>query len=178
MSNVATAPLDKPKRPPKQAIARQGQRMRIDEGVAESIFRLVAKGMTETEACAKLDIDREVWYAAKHRHVDKFSGILTRLRAERINHLIETIDTHAQGDASRGIRADWRAADRLLSIVDPRFSKQQQEQAAAPSVTISISPALASLVYGSNSPAIDIEPIQPRQIAEQADKRNGEPIRS
>ena len=119
-----------------------------------------------------------MWFDWKHRNKAKFSDILSRIREAKLNAIIDSIDEAGDGDASRGMRPDWRAKAWIAErVIAPERFQQKPEQAAAPSVTISISPALASLVYGSNSPAIDAEVIQPKQIAEQADKCDGEPIR-
>ena len=151
----------------------------IDKETAEEMAKLMAKRLTETGAALMLGIDPAVWFDWKHRNKAKFSDILSRIREAKLNAIIDSIDEAGDGDASRGMRPDWRAKAWIAErVIAPERFQQKPEQAAAPSVTISISPALASLVYGSNSPAIDIEPVQPKQLPSSTAECNGEPIRS
>jgi hypothetical protein len=102
-------------------------RRRIRETDAEEIAKITARGLNESEACALLGIKRETWYAWKGDHADKYSHIFTRIRGNRIDNLLKEVETAAAGDPARGIRHDWRAADRLLAISAPdRFSQRQE----------------------------------------------------
>jgi hypothetical protein len=120
---------------------------------AEAIAELTAKGLNESEACSRLQLKKESWFNWKHRNPDKSGELITRIRANRLANLLGEIETAAKGDAERGIRHDWRAADRLLAISAPeRFGKSQETAPPAPVVNIAVLDSLSRLVYSVDSP--------------------------
>jgi len=127
---------------------------------AEAIAELTAKGLNESEACSRLQLKKESWFNWKHRNPDKSSELITRIRANRLANLLGEIETAAKGDAERGIRHDWRAADRLLAITSPeRFGRTQESAPPAPMVNIAVLDSLSRLVYSVDSP-----PAQPMAL--------------
>lgn len=107
---------------PKHTISRKFTHQDI-----EFIAARVARGNTESEAVLALHLQPKAWFTFKNRakRNAKFMDILTRLKGEYINSNLEQIDKAASG--RDGVRHDWRAADRLNSIMAPeRFSQQQQ----------------------------------------------------
>jgi len=126
---------------------------KITETDAKDIAEMTAKGLNETEACAMLKITRDSWYNWKSRNADRFGEIFTHVRGNRLKNLLSEIETAAKGDAERGIRHDWRAADRLLAISAPeRFGKAQETAPPAQVVNIAVLDSLSRLVYSVDSP--------------------------
>lgn len=122
---------------------------------AESIAELTTKGLNESESCARLGLSRDAWFTWKTRNPDKAGEIITRIRANRLANLLGEIETAAKGDAERGIRHDWRAADRLLAISAPeRFGKAIETTPHAPVVNIAVLDSLSRLVYSVDSPPL------------------------
>ena len=111
------------------------RRRKITPGDVESITSLlVTRRMTETEAASLLGIEPQCWFRWKNRvrNVPKIDRLLARTRAAYIHAQISNIE---DGAAGRGMhkRADWRAADRLLGIVDPaRFAQAPADGNAGP----------------------------------------------
>jgi len=127
---------------------------------AEAIAELTAKGLNESEACSRLQLNKDSWFNWKHRNPDKSGELITRIRANRLANLLSEIETASRGDAERGIRHDWRAADRLLAITSPeRFGKAQESTQPVPIVNIAVLDSLSRLVYSVESP-----PAQPMAL--------------
>ena len=115
--------------------------------------------MTEKEAIAKLNrgINVANWYNWKDRNKDKYSEVLTRIRANKLESLLEQVDKAANG--RDGIRHDWRAAQWMLTVHAPeRFSDKSRQAEQPVSVAISIAPELARLAF----PVVDCpsEPVR------------------
>ena len=110
------------------AITRRSARITISD--AQAVCKLVARGHSEAGAVALLDkFTLSSWYSWKNRQKNtaKVADILTRTRELRVNTLLSEVERAATGDREAGVRHDWRAADRLLSITTPdRFSDKQQ----------------------------------------------------
>ena len=102
----------------------------------QAIAKMVARGMTETEAAHRMDIQQSLWFNWKNRakRCDKFNEILARMKSCRIDTLLGEIDKAASG--SEGVRHDWRAADRLLSIADSRFSQANRSDQTTVNVSL------------------------------------------
>jgi hypothetical protein len=122
---------------------------------ANDVVSLVIKGLNESESCAKLGIKREAWYNWKDRNRAEHDEILTRLKAERISRLLETVDTATTGGtdaAGRPIRSDWRASQWLLSVASPeRFAAKPEAQGSLGNgwtvIVNSIAPELAKRAF-------------------------------
>lgn len=147
---------------PKSKLVTNGQNRRITPSDAEQIAELCATGLNESEACAIIGIPRrEQWFNWKSIHKSEYEDIFTRIKASRIKNLVGQIDKAANG--SDGIRHDWRAADRLLAIADPRFRETKEPTPATPAIALDVLSSLASLVYGQGKPTVDAEVIAPRK---------------
>ena len=142
------------------------KRLKIDRLFATEVCRLLARGLTETEAVALLTEDRPMkparWFNWKHRNKAKFDDIFTRIRGKRIENLLGSLETAANGDVSKGVRMDWRAAHALLGIADQRFKEQKAETQAPQQIQITVAPALADSIFSSllsqGKPVIDVKP--------------------
>ena len=121
---------------------------------AEAIAELTAQGLNESESCAMLGIKRESWFNWKSINASQYDDIFTRIRGNRIKSLISEVQAAAHGDADRGIRHDWRAADRLLAISAPERFAKQPETTQQPTVNVLVTSELSRLVYGD---AIDAQ---------------------
>ena len=136
---------------------------------AESIAELTTKGLNESESCARLGLSRDAWFTWKHRNPERASEIITRIRANRLANLLGEIETAAKGDAERGIRHDWRAADRLLAISAPeRFGKAIESAPTAPVVNVAILDSLSRLVYAVDSPPAQLVALPAAETSGQA----------
>lgn len=128
-------------------VKRQSPRLSTHD--IEAIIALVCKGLNESEACAKMGIDRERYYNWKYIHKSEYDDLFTRLKAEKLNRLVDCVEVATEGDASRGIRADWRAAQWLLSVAAPdRFTKDAGNQQPAQVFSLAVITDLAKRVYG------------------------------
>ena len=106
---------------------------------AVAIADMVAKRMTEAEACETLDINPRHWYRYKERagKRPKIDALLTRMRARQIKAHIENMEDAEHG--RNGHRIDWRPSLELLRIKAPeRFGQQQP---AGLQVTVSVDDA-------------------------------------
>ena len=83
-----------PKAIQKSPIERKPQVAKIDLDTAKEVAALVAKGLTEKEAIAKLNrgINVANWYNWKDRNKDKYSEVLTRIRANKLESLLEQVE--------------------------------------------------------------------------------------
>jgi hypothetical protein len=130
--------------------------------------------MTETEACAHLGIKPVAWFHWKsvQSNARRHDNILSRVRAAHVASCIKNIQDGAAGVGNHK-RADWRASDRLLGIMDPaRFGQQQaqaasQQQAQAPA-TVNV---WIDLAFPQAKPdAGQVVDVQAKQITESAPK--------
>jgi len=123
-----------------KAITRTKRRAPISVQDVRAIAKLVARRLTESEACEVAGILPETWtkWKNRHGHDARFVRILTRVRATYIKGNFEQMEKAAGGKG--GIRHDWRAADRLNAIVAPdRYATPQPPPPASPA------PALPTL---------------------------------
>lgn len=128
---------------------------RLTTTQAEEIYTLTTKGLNESEACAILGIDRQRWFNWKSINKSRCEDIFTRIRGNRLQNLIGQIEAAAEGDATRGIRHDWRAADRLLAISAPeRFAKSAESATATPqqALAVEVVSHLVRLAYPAPQP--------------------------
>jgi len=90
----------------------------------KAVARLCARGLTESEACRQLGwFEPKAWFVFKSRgkNDSRFEAELEKLKAERIDYLIGTIEKSAAGENMK--QRDWRAGQYLLTTMDKeRFS--------------------------------------------------------
>lgn len=86
----------------------------------EAIALYVARGMNETQAVMRhgfFTVRQWFNWKSRARRIEKYADAVSRLKAQRIDANLAEIEK-----ASKGIgphRPDWRAADRMLSIISP-----------------------------------------------------------
>jgi hypothetical protein len=89
--------------------------------------KLVAKRLTEVEACGVLGIKIQAWKNWKMR-VGKdlaFEDLLARVRGKQLEAHLRNIEDAERGKGAHE-RADWRASAHLLKVKSPeRFGDQQ-----------------------------------------------------
>ena len=140
---------------------------------AEAIANLVAESkLTETEACSRLDINRDQWFNFKSRgkRLEEFDRLITRIRGASIAHAMSKIKDAGDGVGMK--QPDWRAhAFRLQTIAPERFG-QQQGQGQQPVVAI-ISDAqlkaIADRIYGQPSQAQVVDVQEIKQVQDKPD---------
>jgi hypothetical protein len=161
---TADQPLASPVAPPSLP---KKPRHHITIADVEAIASLViTRRMTETEACALLGIKSPAWYQWKARNGNdrRNEDILARTRAARIHSQIANIEDGAVGVGNHK-RADWRAADRLLGIMDPsRFGQQQAQVVQQPRSEAATVNVWCQIVRGLVDPpaahAIDVQEVK------------------
>jgi len=127
----------------------------------EAICKMTARGMTETQAIAKLGLNERQWWTWKSRHKAKFDKAFTRIKASRIDNMLANMEAHANGDEARNIRSDWRCSAALLAFTAPdQFGTKTQETQAAPTLQITISQELAKSIFAPliQPKVIDVTP--------------------
>ena len=105
----------------------KARKRRISPQDIEAICSMVAKRMTESEACRTIGIEPRVYFRYKEnvRHKREIDSLLERTRAVQIKAHVENIEDAEHG--RNGHRPDWRASHALLAIKAPeRFAQQQQ----------------------------------------------------
>ena len=142
---------------------------RIDATTIAEIAKLVARQLTESEACRKLGIEPRHWFDWKSRcsRNERFGALLEAFRADRIGDLITQIENGAAGVGMR--QPDWRAAAFLLSVTDKKRFGPQAEAAPLPQPGNTLTDAtmtklLAMLRAGNAKPVIDVPASEPKQI--------------
>ena len=141
---------------------------RIDVQDAEFIAKNIARGMTETEAVTKLDrFTPNSWFVwkCKAKNGLKFTNVLLRMKQARIDGLLGEIEKAGQG--TNGVRHDWRAADRLLSIADSRFiqNRDQGQAQAQPMLSEDALGRLVAMYYQAKPlPLVTTEPSPAKAI--------------
>lgn len=108
----------------KQSITKSSKSVsrKLTEQDIEGVARLIAeKRFTMTEAAQVMEIkprqlENWIW---KGSNKQKFDELISRLKAARINNLIDSVSVAVDGDPDRKIRADWRAAVWLAGLIDP-----------------------------------------------------------
>lgn len=89
----------------------------------KAVAELVAKRLTETEACLQLEINPQQWFQFKNRskRSEKFESTVSRVKGAKIQACMETLEEAGKAvNAKTGI-PEWRAADRFLERIDDRF---------------------------------------------------------
>jgi hypothetical protein len=150
-------------------VARATAHRRIDAVCIAEMAKLVAKMLTESEACRRLGIRPRAWFDWKSRcgRSEKFGALLEAFRADRIDSLIAKIEAGADGV---GLKApDWRAAYCLLSIQDRHRFGPQAEAAPPPQVpqiSVNVLLSLREKVYGigADKPAGSVTAGPPRVL--------------
>ena len=106
------------------ALLQRSVRRKICPEDIQAIAELCAMRLTEKEACCHLGIGYDAWNMFKQRNGNQahFVELLSRVRSSKVQGLVREIEKHGHGDQKRGIRADWRALDRVLTITDQRYS--------------------------------------------------------
>jgi hypothetical protein len=155
-------------------------RRRFDEKSISTIARLVARSLTESEAARLLGYEPRAWFnfKARGRNDKRFSALLEKFRAERVDSLVARIEKSADGIDLK--QPDWRAASQLLSHVDPRrFSGSGMRASIEISVPTTppgqmsdetMTKLLAMLRAGNAKPVIDVPASEPKQIADAGTK--------
>jgi hypothetical protein len=122
VSNSPYSPNQTPDTPEAlDILTRAMPRRKIDATCIAEMAKLVAKMLTESEACRRLGIKPRTWFDWKSRcgRDEKFSAMLEAYRARRFEGLIERIEASAEGTG--GVKyPDWRAALALLKIGDQK----------------------------------------------------------
>ena len=108
---------------------------------AEAIAKLCAKGHSEAHAVAILNkFTYQAWmhWKARCNRAGKVGHLFTRTLASRVDNLVEQIAVVSDIDRAKaaGVRHDWRAAQFLAGVVDPKFSTSPQ--ASQLQVTVSV----------------------------------------
>ena len=164
--STKTAPVQPlpPQSPP------NAPRRRITPADAESIAKLLTVcRMTETEACAHLGIKVQNWFNWKlvQNNARRNNEVLARVRAAHIQSCIENIQDGSVG-AGNHKRADWRASDRLLGIMDPsRFGQQAQVASQQPSQAPTTVNVWIDLAYAKPETGQVVD-VQAKQITDSA----------
>ncbi len=99
-----------------QPVPKPAKRAKILPEDIEQIAVMVAKRMTETEACAVVGLDPMSWFKAKHRHLKdgKFEKLVVQVRGQYVNARLTEIEQSARGEGMK--QRDWRAAAWLAQV--------------------------------------------------------------
>jgi len=137
---------------------------------AEAIASLCAKRASESEACAVLGISRSTWghWKAKPKNAEKFEGVLSRIRGEKIKAHLDNIEEFS--------KKDWRASEAYLEKVMPdRYSNRALIETSPPAVQVNVSlfADRAALVYGGQAgqPAAIGQPGEVKLLAETTEQK-------
>ena len=101
-----------------------------------------------------LGILPQTWFNWKGRNASKFSDLLTRARETKLAACLDAIDEAGDGNAEKGIRADWRAKAFIVErvLAPERYGKAGESAPPAPVVNIAVLDSLSRLVYSVDSP--------------------------
>jgi hypothetical protein len=168
-------------------VERKRQRAKITRQDVREIAKLVAKRLTEAEACECLGIRPRSWYGWResHKNQAEYTALLTRVRGEYLRANLAQMEKAAAGKG--GVRHDWRAADRLNAITAPdRYAASQPPPAELPAaVPPSVVNCWIALAYAKPSPGqvVDTESKLLPETTEPAppapgSTRKGRPTRS
>lgn len=122
---------------------------KIDAADVKAIAKLVALRLTETDACAHLNIPYNAWKTFKHRkeNSDEFEALLARIKSAKVKALVESIEKAGYDEK----RPDWRALAWLTERVFAHQTIGRKEEVQTVQGTVkhdvSVSDALAK-VYG------------------------------
>ena len=124
----------------------------------EGVCRLVARGMSQTHAAARIGLNPPSFANWVSENRLKYNDLLTRLKASRVDGLLSNVERAANGED--GVRLDWRASQWLLQVVAPEFREDKGQAPPAPSVVnIAVLDSLSRMVYSVESP-----PAQPMAL--------------
>ncbi len=143
-----------------KAVAKRSANIRESDAVA--VAELVAKRLTEKEACLLLDIPPAAWFTWKSRNKDnaKFGDTVARVRAASVKAHIDNIESAGYGQ--NGHRADWRASECYLKVTDPmRFNEKLAM--LAPSETDALADSLLSKMLArayADKPSVDANQVR------------------
>ncbi len=101
---------------PKQPLERPSIRSKVTEDDVRQIAVLVAKRMTETEACAVIGLKPKQWFdwkSIKSRQ-SQFAELITQVRGQYLNARLGEIEQSAKGEGMK--QRDWRAAAWLAQV--------------------------------------------------------------
>jgi len=118
----------------------------------EEIARLIAtRKLTETEACLTLGITPNVFFRWKQRHKNQtnIDTLITRMRADKIQGLIDNIENVGNGIGVK--QRDWRASAWIAERVAPeKFNLNKDNSTAqAPTVNIQIMSDALKRIYST-----------------------------
>jgi predicted DNA-binding protein (UPF0251 family) len=116
----------------------------------EGVCRLVARGMSQTHAAARIGLNPPSFANWVSENRFKYDDLLTRLKASRVDGLLSNVERAANGED--GVRLDWRASEFLLKLADPMFRESKDNAPPAPVVNVAILDSLSRLVYSVDSP--------------------------
>jgi hypothetical protein len=157
MSTTKTTPVERKRR-----------RVQISRRDVREVAKLVAKRLTEAEACECLGIRPRTWYGWReiHRNQAEYAGLLTRVRGQYIRANLREMEKASVGQG--GHRPDWRAADRLNAIVAPdRYAAPQPPPAELPAT---VPPATVNvwidLAYAKPAPGQVVDVQSSKQLVE------------
>jgi hypothetical protein len=142
------------------------------------IAKLVARGLTESEACRRLGIEPHAWFnfKSKAKNDSRFKAELETADADRIHNCIEGIEDAGEGKGMR--QKDWRANAWLLSTSHPkRFSDAAQRASVSVDLSVTMPPfneevmnrAIAMALSArkrEQAAIVDVTPEQPKQLPE------------
>lgn len=99
-----------------QPVPKPAKRAKILPEDIEQIAILVAKRMTETEACAVLGLDAQHWFQVKCRKMadGRFEKLVAQVRGQYVNARLTEIEQSARGEGMK--QRDWRAAAWLAQV--------------------------------------------------------------
>ena len=123
----------------------------------EGICRLVARGMSQTHAAARIGLNPPSFANWVSENRLKYDELLTRLKASRVDGLLSNVEKAANGED--GVRLDWRASQWLLQVVAPEFREDKGQAPPPPVVNVAILDSLSRMVY-----AVDSPPAQPMAL--------------
>jgi hypothetical protein len=175
--------MSDPNSPPKQATpepkpapkARKPRQLRIGEREITAICELLSQRLTEREALQVLGIREATWYRWKSRakNTERLGKLLDRITGAKIKTHLANIEDGAVG-AGPHKRADWRASQAILAIIDrnrygnqPPPTEPTRQPAVSPrTINFWITTAQAQEASGQPSGQIEDTWTEPRLLAE------------
>lgn len=108
-----------------QSIIKHRKR-RFDAQSLEEYATLAALRLTDQEVCAKMGWKIRAFqrWKQKNKNHDAITALCIRARQAKLESHIKNIEEASRGEGCHA-RADWRASDRILEIMDrERFGRQ------------------------------------------------------
>lgn len=138
-------------------------RRRISPDEIEAVCRLIAeKRFTDQEACQLIGINPMTFnrWRQKSKNDVRFSALIARLRAVRLENIINRIDDASLGKSMK--QPDWRAAAWLAGVIDRERYGDQKVIASKTVVNNTHNNFLfleaARKIYGGNSLKLEEKP--------------------